>query len=349
LYPRGTRSLSSSRPPSVVLSSSELFAAIAKASDEAAPLDERVLALWSAAHADAFARPAPGERTIAERIGALLDEADLVLASEAIEALHALTIASAYAASGGTAENLAVSVDKRGRLAVAGHTLEALAQKTKAPEIVRVVPLVKIASLAPLAQAPVLAWPKIVPGHDLLVERTAHPKLPAGALRVRGDEALLGSLRDASLALPIPRRQLRVRRAPASVDIFTIADVYAEGFTSLKGTALAGAIPIANVPNGVRVDVAGENNVAGIALTLRYVPRLDRSAGVTVRFVDQGRRLERLAVGEALFFGPDVDDDVVSTVRGRLVATAKGPVVVSAAPMPWIKLDGADVVVRDVR
>jgi hypothetical protein len=177
-------------------------------------------------------------------------------------------------------------------------------------------------------------------------------------LRVRGDEALLGSLRDSALALPIPRRQLRVRRATTTgattstttaAEAFTIADVYAEGFTSMKGATLAGAVPIPNAPNGARVDVAGENNVAGVALTLRYVPRLDRASGVNVRFVDQGRRVERLAVGEALFFGPGVDDDVVCPFRGRLVATPKGPVVVSASPMPWIKLEGADVVVRDAR
>jgi hypothetical protein len=345
LYPRASRSSSSSRLPSAASSSpTDTFAACAKACDERAALDERILALWSASRVDAFAREAPGERTVAERIGELLNEPDVALASEAVEALHALTVASAHA-SGGAAENIAVSVDKRGRIAVAGQTLEALAQKTKPPDVVRVVPLVKLASLAPLTQAPVLAWPKVVPGHDLVVERASHPKLGACALRVRGDDALLGSLRDAALALPIPRRQLRVRRA--AVDSFTIADVYAEGFTSMKSAALAGAVPIANAPNGIRVDVAGENNVAGVALTLRYVPRLDRTSGVTVRFVDQGRRVERLAVGEALFFGPDVDDDVACAFRGRLVATPKGPIVVSAAAMPWVKLEGPDVVVRD--
>lgn len=314
--------------------------------DPAASVDVRVAALWQLEGAPAF-RAVAGGATLAERIGALLNEADLVVASEAYEALWTLDVAG-----GEAAREVAVVVDRRGTLSVSGKPIGAGGGAHEAGA--RFVPLVKIGALAPSTQAPVLQWPKVTNGNDLLVERGAHAKMPPGTLRVRGDEGLVGSLKDAALKLPIPRRQLRFRRVE---DTWTVADVYTEGLVSIGGQALSKHVDVAH---GTRIDVAGEGLLGPVSLTTKLVPRLDRKTGVSVRFRDQGRRVERLAAGEALYFGPGVDDDVPAPIRAHLVAGADGnATLVSAAPLAdangyavlgahGLKFEGDDVILRDV-
>src|SRR5688572_30963267 len=52
----------------------------------------------------------------------------------------------------------------------------------------RLVPLTKIGVLAPSTSAAVLQFPKVVAGNDLVLERTAHARMPPGSLRVRRSE-----------------------------------------------------------------------------------------------------------------------------------------------------------------
>ncbi len=311
--------------------------------DPGADLDLRIGALWELRGASAWTKL--DGRTLAEHLGELLNE-DLVVGSEAHEALLGLDVPG-----GEPVRDLAVLVDARGRLSVAGKPLDAVAGSAAAA---RVVALAKIGALAPSSGAPVLQWPKTAAGHDLVIERAPHAQMPAASLRVRGDEALVGSLRDAALKLPMPQRQLRFRRQG---DGFTVADVYAEGHVRIGAAALRPGAPKA-LTNGTRIDVAGSGNIAATTLTVRFVPRLERAGGLTVRFRDQGRRAERLAVGEALWLGPAVDDDVATPTRARLVATPKGAVLVSAVALSQargavvvgtvgVRFEGEDVLLLD--
>jgi hypothetical protein len=318
----------------------------ARAFNASLPVDERIVALWSFHGAPAFTMI--GARSLAETIGELLNDDDLVLASEAYEALCNL-----YLDDGDALRDLAVGIDKRGRLMVAGKRVDAIVHDT---EKQRLVPLVKIGMLAASANAAVLAWPQIVKGDDVVLERAAHANLKQASLRVRGDEALVGTLREAMLKLAVPRRQVRFKRGLN--DAWTVQDVYAEGFVSIKGQRLSTKMPVAH---NTRVDIAHDDGRPATSITVRFAPKLDRAKGVTVKYRDRGAHVERLAPGEALFFGTREDDDVTTTTQARIVATPKdGPVLVTATDVPQmggvfhlgsgvgVKFDRNDVVIVDV-
>lgn len=316
VYPRARRSKVPHRP-----TTAEGVSASLAAFDEDKPVDERVVALWSL-------RGAPSTmmmegRTVAERIGALLNHADLVLASEAYEALCAL-----HVDDGEAERDLAVGSDARGHLFVAAKRIDAYVHEPGATGATRLVPLTKIAVLAPSTAAALVQYPKIVAGNDLVLERTAHARMPAASMRVRGDDVSVGSLRQAALNLPIARRHLRFKRDGAQT--WAVQDVYAEGFASIGGARVAQK---SVVTHGTRIDVADDDRLGGggVALTARFVPRLDRGVGLTLRFRDRGARVERLSAGEALFLGPHEDDDVATPCTVRVVAAADGSAVVLAA------------------
>lgn len=289
--------------------------------DDAKPVDERVVALWSLRGASSSSMV--DGRTVAERIGDVLNHEDLVLASEAYEALCAL-----HVDDGEAERDVAVGSDARGRLFVAAKRIDAYVHEPGAMGAKRLVPLTKIGVLAPSTSAPLLQYPKVVAGNDLALERTAHARMPAGSLRVRGDDVSAGSLRQAALSLPIARRHLRFRRDGA--DNWVVQDVYAEGFASIGAARVAQR---SIVTHGTRIDIADDDrrSGAGVTVVVRFVPRLDRTKGVTLRFRDRGTRIERLAPGEALFLGPHEDDDVAAPFTARIVAALDGSAVVLAA------------------
>jgi hypothetical protein len=316
VYPRARRS----KVPRRAITAADTSASLA-AFEEGKPVDERVVALWSL-------RGAPSTmmmdgRTVAERIGALLNHDDLVLASEAYEALCAL-----HVDDGEAERDLAVGSDARGNLFVAAKRIDAYVHEPGATAAKRLVPLTKIGVLAPSTSAALVQFPKIVAGNDLVLERAPHARMPAASLRVRGDEVSVGSLRQAALNLPLARRHLRFKREGA--DGWAVQDVYAEGFASIGGTRVAQK---SMVKHGTRIDVAADDRVmdAGVAVTARFAPRLDRRVGLTLRFRDRGTRVERLAAGEALFLGPHEHDDVATPFTVRIVAAADGSAVVLAA------------------
>lgn len=294
----------------------------APAFDDGKPVDERVVALWSLRGAPSTTM-LDGGRTVAERIGDLLNAEDLVLASEAYEALCSL-----HVDDGEAERDIAVGVDARGTLFVAPKRIDAYVQEGGATGSKRLVPLAKVGVLAPSTSAALLQYPKVIAGNDLVLERAAHARMPAAAMRVRGDDVSVGALRQAAMSLPIARRHLRFKREGA--ETWGVQDVYAEGFASIGAAKVAQK---AAVKHGTRIDIADDDRLYGSAVTLtaRFVPRLDRSIGLTVRFRDRGARSERLAAGEALFLGPHDDDDVSLPFTARIVAAADGSAVVLAA------------------